>query len=73
MTQEDLKQLLHEVIQGKSNPQDLVKAAKDNKPRDAEPKKEIARASKLEFKTVNEMYVSNTSKMIKLTVSQLER
>jgi hypothetical protein len=73
VTWEDLKQLLLEVIQGKSNPQDSAKAAKDNKPGDVKPKKEIARASKLEFKTVNEVYVSNTSKIIKLTVSQLER
>jgi hypothetical protein len=63
VTREDLKQLLLEAIQGKS------KAAKDNKPGDCKPKKEITQASKLEFKTVNEVYVSNTSKMIKLTVS----
>jgi len=72
VTREDLKQLL-EAIQGKSTWQDSAKAAKDNKTEDVKPKKEIARASKLEFKTVNEVYVSNTSKMIKLTVSQLER
>jgi len=70
VTWEDLKQLLLEAIQGRSNPQDL---AIDDKPEDVKPKKEIARASKLEFKTVNEVYVSNISKMIKLTVSQLER
>jgi hypothetical protein len=73
VTQEEFKQLLLEVIQGKSNPQDSAKAANDDKLEDVKPKKEIARASKLEFKTVNEVYVSNTNKMIKLTVSQLER
>jgi hypothetical protein len=73
VTREDLKQLLLEVIQGKSNLQDSVKVAKDDKLGDAEPKKEIARASKLEFKTVNEVYVSNIRKMIKLTVPKLER
>jgi hypothetical protein len=69
VTREDLKQLLLEVIQGKSNLQDSVKVAKDDKLGDALPKKEIARGSKLKFKTVNKVYVSNTSKMIKLTVS----
>ena len=73
VTWEDLKQLLLEAIQGKSNPQSSAKAAKDDKPEGAKPKKRIARASKLEFKTVNEVYVSNANKMIKLTVSQLER
>ena len=73
VTREDLKQLLLEAIQGKSNSQNSAKAAKDDKLEDVKPKKEIAQASKLEFKTVNEVYVSNISKMIKLTVSQLER
>jgi hypothetical protein len=73
VTQEDLKQLLLEAIQGKFNPQDSVKAAKDNKLGDVKPKKEIAQASKLEFKTINKVYVSNISKMIKLTMSQLEQ
>jgi hypothetical protein len=73
VTWEDLKQLLLEAIQGKSNPQSSAKAAKDDKLEYVKPEKEIARASKLEFKTVNEVYVSNTSEMMKLTVSQLER
>ena len=73
VTWEDLKQLLLKAIQGKSNPQNSAKAARDDKLEDVKPKREIAQASKLEFKTVNEVYVSNTSKMIKLTVSQLER
>jgi hypothetical protein len=42
VTWKDLKQLLLKAIQGKSNPQDLAKAAKDNKLRDVKPKKEIA-------------------------------
>jgi hypothetical protein len=53
--------------------QDSVKVAKDDKLGDVEPKKEIAQASKLEFKTINEVYVSNIRKMIKLTVPKLER
>jgi hypothetical protein len=56
VTLEHLKQLFLKVIQSK----DLAKAsdsAKSNaKPRD-QPK--IAQASKLEFKTVNEVYVFN--------------
>jgi hypothetical protein len=69
VTREDLKQLLLEVIQERSNPQELTEAAKLE---DVKPEKEIVRASRLEFTTVNEVYVSNTIKIIKLTVSQLE-
>jgi hypothetical protein len=41
MTLKDLKQLLLKAIQGKSNLQDLAKAAKDDKLGDVKPKKEI--------------------------------
>jgi hypothetical protein len=53
MTREDLKQLLLEVIQAKSNPPEAVKLDAQ------EDKTKIIRALKLEFKTVNEVYVSN--------------
>jgi hypothetical protein len=53
VTQEDLKQLLLKVIQAKSKPLKAVKldAQKDET--------KIIQALKLEFKTVNEVYVSN--------------
>ena len=53
MTQEDLKQLLLEVIQAKSN---LLEAVKLDAQED-ETKK--IQALKLEFKIVNEVYISN--------------
>ena len=61
LTLEHLEQLFLKLIQTKSTPDSAgpPKAVKSNDLEDAEPKKEIARASKLEFKTVNEVYVSN--------------
>ena len=59
VTLEHLKQLFLEVIQATSKPQISPKAVKSDAKGGAEPKEEIARASKLEFKTVNEVYVSN--------------
>ena len=53
MTREDLKQLLLEVIRAKSNPPEAVKLDTQ------EDETKIIRALKLEFKTVNEVYVSN--------------
>jgi hypothetical protein len=50
VTREDLKQLLLEVIQAKSEPPEAVKL---------ETKK--VRALKVEIKTVNEVYVSNNA------------
>jgi len=69
VTWEQLKQLHIEAIQGKSNLKDSAVAIKDDKPGDIKTKKEIAQASKLEFKTVNEVYVFNTNKVTRLTVS----
>jgi hypothetical protein len=54
LTVEHLEQLISKLIDAKSKP---PKASKDAKPGDPQP--ETARASKLEFKTVIEVYVSN--------------
>lgn len=54
MTLGDLKQLFLEVIQATSK---LPEAVKPEAKEDAQAKAEIVRALKLEFKTVNEMYV----------------
>jgi hypothetical protein len=55
MTSQDLEQLILKVIDAKSNPLNLSGSAKP----DAHP--EAARASKLEHKTVTEVYASNGS------------
>jgi hypothetical protein len=56
VTQEDLKQLLLEVIQAKSESPEAVKPdAQEN----AQVETEIFPGLKVEFKTVNEVYVSN--------------
>jgi hypothetical protein len=56
VTLEDLKQLFLEVIQATSKPLESVKLdAKE----DAQAETEIVQALKLEFKTVNEVYVTN--------------
>jgi hypothetical protein len=54
LTFEHLEQIISKLIDAQSKP---PKASKDAKPGDPQP--ETARASKLEFKTVNEVYVSN--------------
>ena len=56
LTMEHLERLINKLIEAKSkDPSDGTKP--DTKSGDAQPK--IARASKLEFKTVNEVYVFN--------------
>ncbi len=53
---DDLKQLFLEVIQATSKSPEAVKLdAKE----DAQAETEVVRALKLEFKTVNEVYISN--------------
>ncbi len=62
VTREDLKQLFLELLQAKSKSHDSAEtseAAESDTEGEDEPKDEIARASKLEFKTVNEVYVSD--------------
>jgi hypothetical protein len=54
LTVDHLEQLISKLIDAKSKP---PKPSKDAKPGDPQP--EIARASKLEFKTVIEVYVSD--------------
>jgi hypothetical protein len=56
VTLEDLKQLFLEVIQATSKP---PKAVKLDAKEDAQAETEIVQALKLEFKTVNEVYVSS--------------
>jgi hypothetical protein len=55
---EDLKQLFLEVIQPTSKPPEAVKPDAQE---DAQAETEIVQALKLEFKTVNEVYVSTNS------------
>jgi hypothetical protein len=55
VTREDLKQLLLEVIQAKSEPPEAVKLDAQ------EDETKIIRVLKLEFKMVNEVYVSNNA------------
>jgi hypothetical protein len=57
VTLKDLEQLFLKLIQSKDSAGASDGAKPDDKPGDAEPKR--ARASKLEFKTVNEVYVFN--------------
>jgi hypothetical protein len=57
VTLEHLEQLLLKLIQSKDSAEASDEAKPGAKPGDTQPK--IARASKLEFKTVNEVYVSN--------------
>ncbi len=62
VTHEYLKQLFVESIQTISKLHDSVETsevAESDTEGDDEPKDKIARASQLEFKTVNEVYVSN--------------
>jgi hypothetical protein len=54
LTIDHLKQLILKLMDAKSKP---LKPSKDAKPEDPQPK--IARASKLEFKTVIKVYVSD--------------
>jgi hypothetical protein len=56
VTLEDLKQLFLDVIQTTPKPPE---AAKPDAQEDAQAETEIVRALKLEFKTVNEVYVPN--------------
>jgi hypothetical protein len=55
LTSQDLEQLILKLIDAKSKPPKSSKSAKPN----AHP--EAARASKLEYKTVTEVYASNSS------------
>ena len=60
VTREDLKQLLLEVIQAKNESSGSVEAAESvttDDSEDTESEKEIVRASRFEFKLVNEVYV----------------
>ncbi len=57
VTLKDLEQLLLKLMKSKDSAGASDGAKPDAKPGDAQPK--IARASKLEFKTVNEVYVFN--------------
>jgi hypothetical protein len=57
VTLKDLEQLFLKFIQSKDSTEASDGAKADAKPSDAQPK--LARASKLEFKIVNEVYVFN--------------
>src|SRR5438270_5254708 len=58
LTVEHLEQLIEKLIQAKfKSPDSASDDAESDTPGDAQPK--VVRASKLEFKTVNEVYVSN--------------
>jgi hypothetical protein len=59
LTLEHLEQLFLKLIEATSKSPDSAKAPEAVKPEDGDDKAEPARASKLEFKTVNEMYVPN--------------
>jgi hypothetical protein len=59
VTLEDLRHLLLEVIQGTSKSPDSAKTPEVVKPEAGDGRAEPARATKLEFKTVNEMYIPN--------------
>jgi hypothetical protein len=62
VTLEDLKQLFLEVIQATSKPPDSAespKAVKLDAQEDTQAETDVIRALKLEFKTVNEVYVPN--------------
>jgi hypothetical protein len=62
LTSQDLEQLILKLIDAKSKPPKSSEGAKPN----VHP--EAARASKLEFKTVNEVYVSNGIIELSLTI-----
>ena len=59
LTLEYLQQLFLKLIEATSKSPDLAKAPEALKSEAGDDKAEPARASKLEFKTVNEMYVPN--------------
>jgi len=64
VTREDLKQLFLEVIQSKTESPGSVDAAESvttDDLEDAESEKKRVRASKLEFKLVNEVYIANNA------------
>jgi hypothetical protein len=74
LTVEHLEQLILKLIQAKPVPNSAEppETVQSDALEDAEPKHEIHRASKLEFKVVNELYVTNGNcNMAKLTVTQL--
>ncbi len=72
---ECLEQLLLKLIQAMSKSPDSAKAPEAIKldaQEDAQAETEIVRASKLEFKMVNEVYIPNGNcNMAKLTMTQL--
>jgi hypothetical protein len=59
LTLEHLEQLFLKLIEATPKSPDSAKAPEAVKPEAGDDKAEPARASKLEFKTVNEMYVPN--------------
>jgi hypothetical protein len=73
LTLEHLEQLFLRAIQATPKSLDSAEASEAGEPDAQEDSKaEVARASKLEFKTVNEVYILNGNcNVAKLTVSQL--